>query len=171
MSNKFIVGIFEDEEKLVEAATSLKNDNIKIFDIYTPFPVHGLDDILDISRSRLAMVTFGAGVFGLLLAISFQVWTSAFAWPINVGGKPMLSIPAFVPITFEITILLGALTTVVAFLYRSNLFPSKEVKLFDLKQTDDEFVIVLEGIYSTTEFENINLQLKKFGAKEVRFQD
>jgi hypothetical protein len=171
MSDQFIVGLFDDEEMLVSAAVILKNEGIKIYDIYTPFPVHGLDEVLDITRSRLAFITFGAGAFGLILSITFQVWTSAFDWPINVGGKPMLSIPAFIPVTFELTVLFGALATVAAFLFRSNLFPSKEAKIFELKQTDDKFLIVLDSKSTKEKFENISLLLKKNGATNVRLQN
>ncbi|RPJ69706.1 MAG: DUF3341 domain-containing protein [Alphaproteobacteria bacterium] len=171
MNSRFVVGTFDDEEKLMAAAISLKNEGVKIYDIYTPFPVHGLDEILDISRSRLPFVTFASGLIGLTIAAAFQIWTSAFAWPINVGGKPMLSIPAFVPIAFEIMILLGALTTVAAFLFKSNLFPTKEEKLFEIKQTDDAFVIVLKGVYLQTDLERLYKELKSFGASKVRLQE
>lgn len=170
MSKRFIVGHFEDEEKLVAAAVSLKKEGLKIYDFFTPFPVHGLDEILDISRSRLPVVTFFMGLFGLILAIGFQVWTSAFDWPINVGGKSMLSIPAFIPVAFELTILFGALSTVAAFLWKAKLFPTKEIELIHTKQTDDLFVIVLENIGSTHDFEKIDRILKNEGASEVRLQ-
>lgn len=142
---KTVVAIFENEHDLINASKEIKNRNIKIQDFYTPFPVHGLDQLLDIKRTRLPIVTFIAATIGLTLAMVFQVWTSAVDWPINVGGKPMLSIPAFAPIAFEIMVLLGALTTVAAFFYRSNLFPSKvEEGIFDLRQLDDKFVAVYE---------------------------
>ena len=171
MNNNFIVGIFDDEDKLVVAAKSFKKDGVKIHDIYTPFPVHGLDEVLDISRSRLPRVTFFAGLFGLIIAIVFQVWTSAFSWPINVGGKPMLSIPAFIPVTFEITILFGALTTVAAFFFRSQLFPSKEAVLINEMQTDDKFVLVLKSENPGNDIKKFDAQLKEYGALEVRVQN
>lgn len=170
MSERFIIGNFDDEEKLVAAAINLKSEGFKIYDFFTPFPVHGLDEILDISRSRLPVVTFFMGLFGLILAIAFQVWTSAFDWPINVGGKPMLSIPAFIPVAFELTILFGALSTVVAFLWKANLFPTKEVNLINIKQTDDLFVIVLENNSSIEDFKKIDMILKNEGALDVRLQ-
>lgn len=171
MNNNFIVGIFDDEDKLVVAAKSFKKAGVKIHDIYTPFPVHGLDEVLDISRSRLPKVTFFAGLFGLILAIVFQIWTSAFAWPIDVGGKPMLSIPAFIPVAFEITILFGALTTVAAFFFRSRLFPSKEVVLLSELQTDYKFVLVLNSETPGSDLTKFDTQLKEYGALEVRVQN
>lgn len=156
MNDEVLIEIFDDEENLVAAAHELKKQGARLVDFHTPFPVHGLDDLLDIKRSRLPNVTLVAGAIGLLVAIIFQVWTSAFAWPINVGGKPMLSIPAFIPITFELMILFGALSTVAAFLFVSNLFPSKEAELYDLKQTDNKFVIVFRK-----ENESKNMEYKK----------
>lgn len=156
MNESVFIEIFDDEEKLVLAAQELKKQGASLVDFHTPFPVHGLDDLLDIKRSRLPNVTLIAGTCGLLVAIIFQVWTSAFAWPLNIGGKPMLSIPAFIPITFELMILFGALSTVAAFLFVSNLFPTKEVELYDLKQTDNKFVIVVRK-----EDENKNAEYKK----------
>ena len=171
MNNKYILGIYSDEEKLVHTAQLLKKDGIKIYDIYTPFPLHGLDDALDITRSRLPLVTLVAGTCGLLLAMSFQVWTSAVDWPLHIGGKPLLSIPAFIPITFEITILLGALATVGAFFLKTNLFPGKEVRLMDHRQTDDQFIIALRRPDQSLEIEKISELLKHHGADHVKLVD
>lgn len=171
MTKQFVLGIYEDEEALVKSASELKKEGIKIFDFYTPFPVHGLDEILEISRSRLPQITFLAGGFGLLLAISFQVWTSAFDWPIDVGGKPMLSIVAFIPITFELMILFGALTTVAAFLFVSNLFPTQEAKIMDIRQTDDHFILAIKSTENALAPEIISAMLEKNGAIKVRLID
>lgn len=142
--SEFLVATFNDEHDLVEVSHSLKKQNVEIEDFYTPFPVHGLDDILGIKRTRLPYVTFFAGAVGLILAMGFQVWTSAVDWPINVGGKPMLSIPAFAPIAFELMVLFGALTTVAAFFYVAKLFPTKKAVLLHSRQLDDRFLILVK---------------------------
>lgn len=144
MQKSYLVGIFDNEDNLLHAGKKLKESNLTIYDFYTPFPVHGLDDIQNIERTRLPFVTFIAGATGLTIAILFQVWTSAFDWPINVGGKPMLSIPAFIPVTFELMVLFGALVSVLAFFIRSNLYPSKETIIFDRRQLDDRFVVLAD---------------------------
>lgn len=171
MSGRYILGVFSDDEKMVHTAKLLKKDGIIIYDIYTPFPLHGLDEILGITRSKLPIVTLIAGACGLLLALFFQVWTSAVDWPINVGGKPMLSIPAFIPITFEIMVLLGALTTVVAFFFKANLFPGKEVVLFDHRQTDDQFILAVQRKDQSLDVDKISAFLKLHGADQVRLVD
>ena len=144
MEQQYLLATFDDETDLVKVSHKLKNSQISIEDFYTPFPVHGLDDFLNITRSRLPYVTFVAGALGLTLAMLFQVWTSAVDWPINVGGKPMLSIPAFIPIAFELMVLFGALATVAAFFYIAKLYPTKTPKLFHPKQLDDKFLILIK---------------------------
>lgn len=143
MNKKFLIAVFDDEHNLIEASHKLKEAKVDIVDFYTPFPVHGLDELLGINRTRLPYVTAAAGAFGLILAMGFQIWTSAFDWPINVGGKPMLSIPAFAPVAFELMVLFGALTTVAAFFYLSKLYPSQKEITLDLRQLDDKFVALV----------------------------
>jgi len=162
-----MLGVFDDEEELVHATEELVSAKIEIFDIYTPFPVHGLDDLLNIKRSRLPIITFIAGVIGLVVSIGFQVWTSAFSWPINVGGKPMFSIPAFVPVSFEVTVLFGALITVGFFFLRSCLYPSKVAVLFHPRQTDDKFILALECSGAKFDEEKLGEKLRVLGASEV----
>lgn len=141
---QYILATFDDEHDLVEISHDLKKSQITIEDFYTPFPVHGLDVFLGITRSRLPFVTFVAGAIGLTFAMLFQIWTSAVDWPINVGGKPMLSIPAFVPIAFELMVLFGALTTVAAFFYVSKLYPTKTPKILHPRQLDDKFLVLVK---------------------------
>lgn len=164
MKKDFIVGVFDDEEKLVMAGQQVRKANFKIVDFYTPFPVHGLDELLEIQRTRLPFVTFGAGAFGLSLALGFQVWTSAVDWPLNVGGKPMLSIPAFIPITFELMVLFGALVTVVAFILASKLSADKKIEIINPRQLDDKFLVVVEAL---SDSENVKKILKDSGACSV----
>ena len=165
MNKKFILGIYDDEETLVHAAEKISK-KVDIYDIYTPFPVHGLDDLLKIKRSWLPYVTFGAGAFGLLFALLFQSWVSAVDWPLNIGGKPFLSIPAFIPVAFEITVLFGALATVGAFFAVGKLFPSKKEVLFDQRQTCHKFVLAIEhGDYNA---DDVQKDLRELGATEVK---
>lgn len=171
MKDKFLIACFDDEEKMTHAAKKLKDKNFKIVDFYTPFPVHGLDDLLDIKRSRLPYVTFIAAGIGLSLALLFQSWTSAVDWPINVGGKPMLSIPAFIPITFELMVLFGALSTVAAFFYVSKKYPSKKPVSLSKRQLDDIFVIQMEISEKISEALKILNENGVISTEEIAIED
>lgn len=143
-NRRFLIGVFGDDHAFLDAAHDLNDHNIEIYDCYTPFPVHGLDDYMGIKRSRLPVVTFIAGSMGLVLSLYFQYWTSAVDWPINVGGKSYNSFPAFIPVAFEITVLFGALATVIAFLFRAKLNPM-QVPINPIKEvSDNKFVIAVD---------------------------
>ncbi len=163
----FILGIFTSEHPLFEVAKELKEKSIPIHDIYTPFPVHGLDAVMEFERSRLPYVTFIAGFCGLVFAVGFQYWVSAVSWPIIVGGKPFNSLPAFIPVTFEITVLLGAFITVFAFFLRSKLFPGKEACILDLRASSDRFVVAIEKKDWSVDVETLRALFQRHGASEV----
>jgi len=169
MSNKnFLLGIFEDEEHLVNASKELKDKKIPIFDVYTPFPLHGLDDLLDIKRSRLPYITFIGGIIGLSVGLWFQIWTSKVSWPLNVGGKPFNSFTAFIPVAFEITVLFGALITVAAFFFRTRLFPGKAGDIPDIKITEDAFVLAVELKSSAIDPDLVSSIFSTHKAKEIK---
>ena len=166
MKKDFVLAVFDDEETLVKGAQKAQNKNIKIHDIYTPFPVHGLDEAMGIKRSFLPYVTFGAALTGLTCALSLQIWTSAIDWPTNIGGKPFISLPAFVPVSFELTVLFGAHITVLAFLISNKLYPGKKAVIVHPEQTDDKFIMAVEkSQVDVNEFTNM---VKSEGAIEVR---
>jgi len=167
----FLIGIFDDEQKLVDSTRHMVGKNYKIHEIYTPFPVHGLDDLMGVERSRLPYVTFLAGGTGLLIGLLGQVFVSSVSWPINVGGKAFASIPAFIPIIFELTVLIGALSTVAAFFYCTKLFPGKKVQVLDKRQTDDKFIMALEKIDLKEDDQTVMDLLKNQGAVEVMVKE
>ncbi len=167
-TKSFILGMFDDEEQMMKAASELRDHKIEIDDIYTPFPVHGLDEYLDIKRTRLPIVAFFSGGGGLIAALYFQYWTSVNSWPLNVGGKPFNSFMAFIPVAFEIMILFSALLTVLAFFYRERLFPGKKAKVIDARITDYIFVVSVECSSSAISSENVKNIFKSNQAKEVK---
>lgn len=166
-NKRFIIGTFSDEEGMIHSAEKIRKENIDIYDIYTPFPVHGIDHLLDIKRSRLPIICFfGAGA-GLAFSLWFQIWTSKTSWPLNVGGKPFNSFPAFIPVAFEITVLFGALLTVAAFLFRARLFPGNKTITPDLRITDDRFAIVVEDKNVGIDLSVIEEIFMSGGAEEI----
>jgi hypothetical protein len=169
MKKDFVLATFDCEEKLLHSTEKAMDKKIEIYDIYTPFPVHGLDEAMGIKRSILPYVTFLAGASGLMLALGFQIWTSAVDWPTVIGGKPFISIPAFIPITFEITVLLGAHTTVLAFLVLNKLYPGKKPLILDPAQTEDKFIMAIEK--DKANVDDVTALLKEHGAIEVKVQN
>ena len=110
---------FGDQHALLGAARACRERGLTFVDAYTPYPVHGLDEVLGIRRSRLPCVTLVAGTVGVAVALWFQYWASDTSWPIDVGGKPFDSFPAFVPVAFEVLVLFAGLATAAAFVIRS----------------------------------------------------
>jgi len=144
MSHRRLTGVFEEEEGILAATRAAREDGFAVLDAYTPYPVHGMDDALGIRPSRLTWICFLCGAAGLALALWFQHWTSAVDWPINVGGKPFDSLPAWVPIAFEITVLFASLGVVLALFVRCRLWPGKRVEQPAPGVTDDRFAVVVE---------------------------
>lgn len=142
-----MIAWFTDEEHLLDAVRAARAAGLVVDDVYTPYPVHGMDEAMGLRASRLTWVCFGAAMIGLASAFALQGWASAGSWPLNVGGKPMWSIPAFVPVAFELTVLFAGLITVAALLIRARLRPrlSGRAGLAIGGVTNDRFALVLDA--------------------------
>jgi hypothetical protein len=162
-----MVGVFEDEDGILQAAKTAREQGLRIVEAYTPYAVHGLDRAMGLKRSRLALVCLIAGGLGAILKLWFEIWTAAVDWPVNVGGKPWNSLPAFVPITFEVMVLFAGLSTVGAFLLVSRLWPGRQPSLVHPRVTNDRFVLVLEETDSTFDVDRVSALLRRCGAVEV----
>ncbi|SMO84078.1 quinol:cytochrome c oxidoreductase membrane protein [Saccharicrinis carchari] len=167
-SNKYITGLFWDDKELIKAIKEIQDKDVAIFDVRTPFPVHGLDDVLKLKRSRLPRLGFVAGALGGILAFWFQAWVFTTSWPLNFGGKPFFSVPSFIPVTFEMAVLFAAISLVVGFLIKSGLGPGAETIIFDERTTDDAFLIVVE-VNEKNKSEMISEMLTSAGAQEVKY--
>ena len=170
MKPSSVIGFFLDSSALVAATKKVREAGYSSFDAFTPFPVHGLDTAQGLKRSPIPYVTFVFGITGTTLAFLFQYWTSAMDWPINVGGKPLNSWPAFVPIMFEVTILLGGLSTVAA-LFALCKLPNIKKSLIDPSITRDRFALVIESSCEKSDSEKLKSFLQSIGACEVRSLD
>lgn len=142
-SRRIDVGVFAAEETFLDAARACRAQGFEIVDARSPHPVHGFDEIAGIRRSRLPAATLVAGIVGFSLATWLQLWTSAQDWPIDVGGKPWNSMPAFLPVTFEVTVLFAGLTTVAVLFVRSRLRPGRVPDLQGLGATDDRYALLV----------------------------
>ncbi len=167
MRNKFLVDTFEDAESLTRAVSQARRENFRVYDVYSPFPIHGMDEALGIRRTRLPWVTFLVGLSGLIFALSLQFYTAVLDWPVNVGGKPDNSTLAFVPISFELTVLTSGLMTVAALFLRSRLFPGKRERLVVEGVTNDVFAMVLRRKDNADEMLRAREILEAHGAGEI----
>ncbi|KXK24473.1 MAG: quinol:cytochrome C oxidoreductase [Bacteroidetes bacterium OLB12] len=120
-SEKFLVGIFDDEDILLHGVEGVRGKGVKIHEVYSPFPVHGLDEALGYKRTRLPIAAFLFGLTGTILAVTMQFWMLGFDWPMIIGGKNFVSLPPFIPVIFELTVLLSALGMVATFLIVSDM--------------------------------------------------
>ena len=139
------LGVFLEEADVLAAARAARSAGYRIHDAYTPYAVHGLDQAIGLRPSRLPWVCFACAVTGLSAAWSGQYWMSAVDWPLNVGGKPFNSLPAFLPAMFEMMVLLAGVGTVVALLLRAGLLPGRKAWLAHERVTDDRFVLAVEA--------------------------
>jgi hypothetical protein len=145
MSNTSYITIsFDDEVPLLQAVKKLRENKEIIKDVLSPFPVHGLDEALSMKRTRIPVVGFIFGALGALLAFGFQAWVFTVSYPLIIGGKPFFSVPTFVPITFEVTVLFSGLAMVAALLIKSRLKPEITFTPIDVRITDDRFVILVD---------------------------
>lgn len=171
MTHRTFIGFFEDEHDLLDAARECRSREIPIIDVISPFPIHGLDDVLGIRPSRLPWVTFIGGAIGLGIGLWFQYWSTATSFPIDVGGKPWDSFPAFAPVAFEMTILFAGLSTAFALFARSFLWPGKKTKPGLEVTTDDRHALILEQRDARFLDSDLEGLLEKHGAQEIQQDD
>lgn len=164
----FVVGIFDDEDVLLNGIKKVRDSGIKIQDVYSPFPVHGIDDALGIKKTRLPIAAFMFGITGTALALLMQIWMLGYDWPMIIGGKNHASLPPFIPVTFEFTVLLSALGMVGTFMIVSDMKPYKWSRQFDIRSTDDKHVMAVDlSVNSGKSKDELKRILKESGASEV----
>lgn len=167
-NKNFVVGIFDNEDILLEGVEKIRGNGVKIHEVYSPFPVHGLDEVLGYKRSRLPIAAFLFGMTGTSLALTMQIWMLGYDWPMIIGGKNFASLPPFIPVTFELTVLLGALGMVATFMIVSDMKPYKWPRQFDLRSTDDKHVMAIDlALNAGKSKDEIKRILKEAGASEA----
>ena len=169
--NKYIIGIFDEDDKILDAAWKMKDSGVKVEDCFTPHPIHHLDHALGIKRTRLTIVAFICGGIGSVAALYLMTYMNVFDWPMNVGGKPNDGYyPSFIPVTFELTILFTAIGMATTFFGRSKMMPGVMEQLEDIRQTDDLYVMTINADKQKLSEEELKNLLINQGAIEVRVQ-
>ena len=144
-SSKVIHALYNDDDVLMSAVKAVKAEKHYIEEIYTPFPVHGLDKAMGLAPTRIAIAAFLYGCVGLAVATVMMNFIMIEDWPQNIGGKPSFSyienMPAFVPIMFELTVFFAAHLMVITFYLRSRMWPFKKAENPDPRTTDDHFLM------------------------------
>jgi hypothetical protein len=163
---RYVAAYFKHERDVLAAAADATRLGFEVRDVFTPFPVHGMDQAVGLSRSHLTWVAFFAGAFGLMFGLGLQVWTSAYDWPLNVGGKPFNSFPLFIPVTFELTVLFSGLIAIGVLLIRNRLWLFSKKLIFD-RVTDDRFVMVLRQADASFDAGGAMKLLARHGALKV----
>jgi hypothetical protein len=166
---KFVVACYDDEQTLFPAVSKVRKAGYKIHDVYTPYPVHGLDKAMGLRETSLHTAGFIFGLTGTTTAVTFMSWVFTRDWPVNIGGKPYFALPAWIPITFELTVLMAAVGMVLTFCYLCQLAPFIKKHHFHARATDDLFVMVLECTDKTREDE-VKQFLGGTGAVELNTQ-
>jgi hypothetical protein len=167
MTKKYILGVYDDEDVLLHAIPNIRATGTKIYDVFTPYPIHGIDDVLGIERSRLPIVAFFCGLCGTSFALWMQIWMLGFDWPMIIGGKPHIALPAFIPVSFELTVFFTAHGMVLTFLTISGLYPKTRTVVMDPRSTDDKFVMAIEVKEGKTDMAQLSTLLRDNGAVEV----
>jgi hypothetical protein len=166
---KFVVGSFDDEAVLFPAVRSVRKAGYKLHDVYTPFPIHGLDKEMGLRDTSLHTAGFIYAIAGTSIALGFISWVFTTDWPLNIGGKPHFALPAWIPIIFELTVLMSAVGMVLTFCYLCQMAPFVKKHHFHLRATDDTFVMVIECSPKTNEGE-VQAFLQSAGAREINIQ-
>ncbi len=165
-----LAGIWSDEEGFLSAVKGLKQKGFHEFSAITPCPIHGLEEMMGIKRSWIPWVTFVFGLGGCLFGLWFTWWTSAVNWPLNVGGKPLWSLPAFIPVIFECTILLGALASVGALFYVCGL-PSVDPPILHKDLSSHKFALFFSLEKEKKSSKELEAVLTSLGAEEIIYSE
>ena len=170
MASKVIHAIYTDDDLLLLAVKQVRDARYHITEIYSPFPVHGLDKAMGLEPTRLAIASFMYGVVGFAVAIIMMNFMMISDWPQDIGGKPSFSflqnLPAFVPIIFELTVFFAAHLMVITFYMRSKLWPFKAAENPDVRTTDDHFLMEIDA--ANHSIEDLSKFLYNTGALEIK---
>ena len=170
-TKRFALGVFEDEDVLLHAVDNVRAAGVKIYEVFSPYPIHGIDDALGIERSRLPIAAFFYGMCGLAFALWMQIYMLGFDWPMIIGGKPAIALPAFIPVSFELTVFFTCHGMVITFYTISKLYPRFKTPVLDVRSTDDKFIMAIELDENSSQMPKLTKLLRENGASEVNHKE
>ncbi|MCX8104681.1 MAG: DUF3341 domain-containing protein [Ignavibacterium album] len=150
--NKKLYGfaaLFKTPDEIIEAAKKTAEAGYHKYDVHSPYPLHGIERAMKLKPSKLGFITLVFGLTGSAVALLLMYWTMSIDYPMIIGGKPFFALPAFVPITFELTVLLATLATVIGMITFFFRFPENDHPLHDTeymkKVSCDHYGLVIEA--------------------------
>ncbi|MBI2257317.1 MAG: DUF3341 domain-containing protein [Flavobacteriia bacterium] len=175
MAERIIYATYEDDDVLKSSAKKLVSKGVRIAEVFSPFPIHGIDPIIGVKNTRLGIMAFLYGLTGLLLATVGMKYIMIDDWPMNVGGKPngtyLENMLAFIPVTFEFTVMCAAHGMAITYLWKNKTLPGLPASNPHPRTTDDRFVMELRlsenNKFTTEELEDM---LQTSGASELDFK-
>ena len=175
MNNNIVYALYDDDDILLTSVKKMKEKNLNVKEVYTPFPVHGLDKVLELKETRMAITAFIYGciglTFGSVLIYYIMISGEYKSWPMNIGGKPNFTffknLTSFVPVLFELTLMFSGHLMSLTYFYRCKLFPGSQETSPDPRTTDDKFLVEIEH----ENFKEVEKFLKTTGAIEIKKKD
>lgn len=165
-----LVAEFETPGEVLDAARALRKAGYRRFDVHSPFPIHGIEKAMGLGPSLVPWIVLGGGLTGCISGLALQIWINVFDYPLNISGKPFNSLPAFIPVTFELTILLSAFGAVGS-IFVLNFLPMLYHPLFKIDRfnaaTNDKFFVSIEARDKQFSEDGTRGLLEKLGARHV----
>ncbi len=162
----FVIGGFREEPEIFEAVRKVRLSGYKLHDVYAPYPVHGLDEAMGLRGTSIHTAGFVYGLLGTLTALCGMGFCTAISWQLDIDGKPHFPLAAFIPITFELTVLFSSVGMVITYCWLNQMMPGVKKHLFHPRQTDDLFVVVIELTGKTTAAE-VKAFFESLGAIDI----
>lgn len=166
-----ITALYDTPDEIMHAAEKTANAGYQKFDVHTPYPVHGMDDAMKLPPSKLGLITLIMGLSGAAFALSFMYWVMSVAYPMVIGGKPFFALPAFIPITFEVTVLLATVTTVLGMIALFFKFPSNSHPLHESDYmravSKDKYGVCIEAKDEKFTIEDVKAFLESTNPKNI----
>lgn len=165
-----VLAEFKNPKELIDAASTVEKSGYNKYDTYAPFPIHGMEKAMGLKKSPLGWIVLAGAIAGLVGIVALMVWVMAYAYPMNISGKPFINIPIYVPIAFELTVLFSAFAAVFGMFYLNGL-PRFHNPLFNVERfkraSDDGFFICIEATDDLFSEEKVSSLFSDAGATHI----